>query len=57
MNFMKCNGKSKSAQIFRKVCEKINAENVTLLLHAEVRWLSRDKVKMGNSGSRGTAKP
>ena len=43
MNYIKCGGKGKSARVFQKLCEEMNFENVTVLLHTEVLWLSRGK--------------
>ena len=44
VNYIKCGGKGKSARIFQKLCEETDSENATVLLHTEVRWLSRGKV-------------
>ena len=44
VNYIKCGGKGKSARVFRKVCEEMDSDNVTLLLHTEVQWLSRCNV-------------
>ena len=41
---IKCDGKGKSARVFPKLYEEIDSENVTVLLHTEVRWLFRGKV-------------
>ena len=43
-NYVKCNGKDKSARVFQKLCEEMDSKNVTVLLHTKVRWLSRGKV-------------
>ena len=43
VNYIKCGGKGKSARVFQKLCEEIDSENVTVLLHTKVRWLSRGK--------------
>ena len=43
-NYIKCGGKGKSARVFQKLCEEMDSENVTVLLHTEVHWLSRGKV-------------
>ena len=39
-NYIKCGGKGKSTRVFQKLCEEMDFENVTVLLHTEVRWLS-----------------
>ena len=44
VNYIKCGGKGKSARVFQKLCEEMDSENVTVLLHTEVRWLSHGKV-------------
>ena len=44
MNYIKCGGKSKSARVLIKLCEKMDSDNVNVLLHVEVRWLSFGKV-------------
>ena len=37
VNYIKCGGKGKSARVFQKLCEEMDSENVTVLLHTEVR--------------------
>ena len=44
VNHIKCGGKGKSARVFQKLCEELDSENVNVLLHTEVRCLSRGKV-------------
>ena len=44
VNYIKCGVKGKSARVFQKLCEEMDSENVTVLLHTEMRWLSRGKV-------------
>ena len=44
VNYIKRGGREKFAKIFRKVSEEMDSDNVTLLLHTEVGWLSRGKV-------------
>ena len=44
VNYLKCVGKGKSARVFEKVCEEMNADNVTFLLHTVMCQLSRSKV-------------
>ena len=44
MNYIKCVSKGKSARVFQKLCEEMDSENVTILLHTEVCWLSRGNV-------------
>ena len=44
VNYIKCGGKGKSARVFQKLCEEMDSENVTVLLHTKVRWFSRGKV-------------
>ena len=39
MNYIKCGCKDKSARVFQKLCEEMDSENVTVLLHTEVCWL------------------
>ena len=43
-NYIKCGGKGKSTRVFQKLCEEMDSDNVTVLLHTEVRWISRGKV-------------
>ena len=44
VNYIKCGSKGKSARVFQKLCEEMDSENVIVLLHTEVHWLSRGKV-------------
>ena len=44
VNYIKCGGKGKSARVFQKLYEKMDSENVIVLLHTEVRWLSRGEI-------------
>ena len=44
VNYIKCGGKGKSARVFQKLCEEMDSEDVTVLLHTEMCWLSRGKV-------------
>ena len=44
VNYIKC----KSARVLRKLFEEMDSDNVTLLLHTEVRWLSRCKLVCSN---------
>ena len=44
VNYIKCGGKGKSARVFQKLCEQMDSDNVTLLLHTEVPWLSLGRI-------------
>ena len=44
VNYIKCGGKGKSARVFQKLCEEMDFEDVTVLLHTKMHWLSRGKV-------------
>jgi zinc finger BED domain-containing protein 5/7/8/9 len=43
INFVKAN--AKHSRIFAAVCDDMGADHSSLLLHTEVRWLSRGKKK------------
>jgi len=42
VNYIRC--KALNCRLFRILCEELGSEHVGLLLHAEVRWLSRGRV-------------
>ncbi|KAK9517295.1 hypothetical protein VZT92_025178 [Zoarces viviparus] len=42
INFIK--SRPRNARLFRRLCENMGAEHTTLLLHTEVRWLSRGRI-------------
>ena len=36
VNYIKCGGKGKSTRVFQKLCEEMDFDNVTVLLHTKV---------------------
>ena len=55
VNYIKCGCKGKSTRVFQKLCEEVDSENVTVLLHTRgalaLSWQSFDscvQVKNGN---------
>ena len=44
VNYIKCGCKGKSPRVFQKLCEEMDPDNVTLMLHTKVSWLSRGKI-------------
>ena len=44
VNFVKSNPLNTSTQILRLICQQLNNEVETLLLHTELRWLSNGQV-------------
>ena len=42
INFIK--SRPRNARLFRRLCENMGAEHTQLLLHTEVRWLSRGRI-------------
>ena len=44
VNFVKSSPLNTSTQILRLICQQLNIEVETLLLHTELRWLSNGKV-------------
>ena len=42
VNFIKT--KSAKLQVFKKICTNLDSQHKKLLLHTDVRWLSRGKV-------------
>ena len=44
VNFVKSSPLNTSTEILRLICQQLNIEVETLLLHTELRWLSNGKV-------------
>ena len=44
VNFVKSNPLNTSTQILRLICQQLNSIVETLLLHTELRWVSKGKV-------------